>query len=515
MQDYGNSWAFEEAQKILNRINNKIPEKGFVLFETGYGPSGLPHIGTFGEVARTTMVLNAFKTISDIPVKLYAFSDDMDGLRKVPDNIPNPELVRENLGRSLSAIPDPFGTHNSYAENMNSKLCAFLDQFNFEYEFKSASQCYKSGYFDQSLLQALKHYDSIMQVMLPTLGEERQASYSPFLPICPDTGIVLQVPVIKHSVADGTITYKKENGEEVTTKVTGGNCKLQWKADWAMRWYALEVDYEMHGKDLIPTAILSAQICNIMGKKEPVLFNYELFLDEQGKKISKSKGNGITIDEWLEFAPTESLALYMFQSPKKAKKLHFDVIPRQVDDYLTFLNKYEQEGTNIYNNPVWHIHNGNPPKVNMYGLNFNLLLNLASACNPEDETVLWGFIKKYAPQANIENSPFLARLVFFAVKYYNRFIKPFKNYRIANDADKILINDLKSLLKKLNNTSTHEEIQNHIYDLGTASGLELKNYFQLIYEILLGQSAGPRLGTFVAVYGVSETIKLIDSKVSF
>ena len=367
------------------------------MFETGYGPSGLPHIGTFGEVARTTMVRHAFSLLSDLPTKLIAFSDDMDGLRKVPDNLPQQDILQQHLGKPLTSIPDPFGTAESFGHHMNGRLKEFLDHFGFDYEFKSATDCYKSGEFDQTLLAILKNYDAVINVILPTLGEERRQTYSPFLPVCEKTGEVLQVPVIEQNPDAGTIVYQNEDGSKVETSVTGGHCKLQWKADWAMRWTALGVDYEMAGKDLIPSVQLSSKICNIIGGTPPEGFNYELFLDENGQKISKSKGNGITIDEWLRYAPAESLALYMYQSPRKAKRLYFDVIPRQVDDYLTFLSKYpDQEDKAQYANPVWHIHSGNPPHAET-PLTFGLLLNLASACNPEDASVLWGFITRYAP----------------------------------------------------------------------------------------------------------------------
>jgi len=509
------SWPFIEAKNILERIGGKTPEKGYVLFETGYGPSGLPHIGTFGEVARTTMVRNAFREMSDIPTKLFAFSDDMDGLRRVPDNIPNQDMVRTHLGKPLSAIPDPYGEKESYAANMNNRLCMFLDQFGFEYEFKSATKCYKEGLFDQALIRALECYDKIMEVMLPTLGDERQATYSPFLPICPETGIVLQVPLESWDPKTATISYKDpRTGELRTTLVTGGNCKLQWKADWAMRWYMFDVNYEMYGKDLIPTAELSTKICQIMGRNAPVQMFYELFLDNEGKKISKSKGNGISMDDWLRYAPTESLGLYMYNAPRKAKKLYFDVIPKQVDEYITFIGKYE-DNEKKHDNPVWHIHSGNPKKFNTYGLSFALLLNLASVCNSDDPSVLWGFISKYAPDANPQSAPFIDMLVKYAINYYNDFIKPNKIYRNPDENEIKLLGEVKAKLQELGVNATTEEIQSAIYELGKASHFEgLPEYFKALYQILLGQNEGPRLGSFIALYGVNEFIKLIDNVIT-
>ena len=505
-----NSWPIQEAAKLLQKIGCKIPDKGYVLFETGYGPSGLPHIGTFGEVARTSMVINAFKSLSDIPVKLICFSDDMDGLRKVPDNIPSKEQTILHLGKPLTSIPDPFGTHASFGAHMNDRLNNFLKTFGFEYEFYSATECYKSGMFDQALLRALKKYDDIMKVMLPTLGAERQATYSPFLPICPETNIVLQVPLLAWDSVAGTISFNTSSGKEVTMPVTGGNCKMQWKADWALRWYALDVDFEMHGKDLMPSAELSTKICQILGKDAPLLYKYELFLDQEGKKISKSKGNGLSMDEWLRYAPTESLALYMYQSPNKAKKLFFDVIPKQVDEYIIYCGKYV---ANDSNNPLWHVHQGNVPTNNFYGINYSLLLNLASVCNPEDKSILWNFIAQYAPEANPSNAPFLDRLVECAVRYYDDFVKPNKKFHTPTEQEKIYLEQIKQVLIVTNNTDA-EEIQKKIYDIGMASGIPLKDFFKSIYQILLGQEQGPRLGSFFKLFGIEATIKLIEEKLS-
>ncbi len=410
------SWPFIEAMALEKRYGKTPPAKGYVLFETGYGPSGLPHIGTFGEVARTSMVRAAFQRICDIPTRLICFSDDMDGLRKVPENLPNQDAIAANLGKPLTSIPDPFGTHASFGAHMNAKLCEFLDHFGFDYEFKSSTATYKSGEFDTTLLKLLENYQKVMDVMLPTLGEERQQTYSPFLPVSPRSGKVLLAKVVETRVDKGTIVYREEDGTLEEVPVTGGHCKLQWKPDMGMRWAALGVDYEMYGKDHLTSADLYSAICKIAGGTPPNQYCYELFLDEKGQKISKSKGNGITIDEWLRYAPQESLAYYMFQSPRKAKRLYFDVIPQQVDDCLTFLEKYAAESDEVkkLDNPVWHIHGGCPPKPES-GLKFSLLLNLASVCNPHDKSVLWGFISRYMPEASPETCPFLDRLAGYAV----------------------------------------------------------------------------------------------------
>jgi len=507
------AWPFEEARKLVERIGGKTPDKGYVLLETGYGPSGLPHIGTFGEVVRTTMVRRAFETLSDVPTRLFAFSDDMDGLRKVPDNIPNKELIRPHLGKPLTQVPDPFGTHESFGAHNNARLQAFLDSFGFEYDFKSATACYKSGEFDAALLSVLKHYDAVIKVVLPTLGAERQATYSPFLPVCPRTGVVLQVPIVERDVEAGTVSYNDpETGDLVTVPVTGGACKLQWKCDWAMRWTALDVDYEMSGKDLIDSVKLSSRIETILGGRPPEGFNYELFLDEQGQKISKSKGNGLSVEEWLAYGPPESLALFMYQQPRRAKRLYFDQIPKAVDDYLTFLAKVQdEEPAQQLENPAWHIHEGKAPAAESSGLSFGLLLNLASVCHAEDKGVIWGYVARYAPGASPEANPLLDRLVGYAVRYYQDFVRPAKTYRAPTEVERAALEELKAVLDKAAPGTSAEDLQTEVYEVGKRHPFEnLRDWFKALYEVLLGQSQGPRFGSFVALYGIAETAALID-----
>jgi lysyl-tRNA synthetase class 1 len=505
------AWPFEEARKLLARTQGKAPAKGYVLFETGYGPSGLPHIGTFGEVARTTMVRHAFQRLSDIPTRLFAFSDDMDGLRKVPDNVPNKEMLAQHLGKPLTAIPDPFGTHPSFGAHNNARLRSFLDQFGFEYEFKSSTECYKAGLFDETLLAVLRHYDAVINVVLPTLGPERRATYSPFLPIDPRTGIVLQVPMVERKPEAGTVVYRDpERGALVEVPVTGGHCKLQWKVDWAMRWVALAVDYEMSGKDLIDSVKLSSRICRILEARPPESFTYELFLDEQGEKISKSRGNGLTIDEWLTYAPPESLSLFMFQKPRAAKRLYFDVIPKQVDDYLGLLESFPaQNEAERLENPVWHIHDGKPPAIEA-SLSFGLLLNLASVCHAADKGIMWGFISRYAPGTSPATHAHLDQLVGYALAYYRDFVKPAKRYRAPTEQERVAMADLAAVLETLPAGTNGEAVQNEIYEVGKRHGFaNLRDWFKALYEVLLGQSQGPRMGSFVALYGVPETIALI------
>jgi lysyl-tRNA synthetase class 1 len=527
--ELSHAWPFEEARKIVARLKRR-PKGGVdeVIFETGYGPSGLPHIGTFGEVARTSMVRHAFRVLTDDKVKtrLIAFSDDMDGLRKVPDNIPNKELVAQHLGKPLTRVPDPFGTHGSFAEHNNARLRAFLDQFGFDYEFMSSTACYTSGRFDDALLKVLHHFEQVMEVMLPSLREERAQTYSPFLPIDPQSGIVLQVPVVEHDAKAGTITYEHpDRGERVTTRVTGGCCKLQWKPDWAMRWVALGVDYEMAGKDLIDSVKLSGEICRTLGGAPPEGFNYELFLDENGQKISKSKGNGLTIEEWLRYASPESLSLFMYREPKAAKRLYFDVIPRHVDDYLQFLDAYPRQGPKEkLGNPVWHIHNGAPPAADN-PVPFTMLLSLVTASNAANADTLWGFITRYRPGVTATTHPRLAALVDYAINYYRDFVAPAKKFRAPNAAERAALLDLRDALAELEAQPTAEAIQEVVYEVGRREpfldksgkiktkdgkpGVSL-DWFNMLYQVLLGQEKGPRFGSFVAAYGVANTVAMID-----
>ena len=506
------AWPFEEARKLLKRIGGKMPEKGHVLFETGYGPSGLPHIGTFGEVARTTMVRRAFEVLSDIPTRLVCFSDDMDGMRKVPENVPQQELMVEHLQRPLSAVPDPFGTHDSFAAHNNARLTAFLDRFGFEYEFVSATDFYKSGRFDDVLLRATEKYDAIMAVMLKTLGEERQSTYSPFLPISPQSGRVLYVPMKNVDPVKGEITFDDEDGTETVLSVTGGNVKLQWKPDFGARWAALGVDFEMFGKDHSSNAPVYDRICEILGVKAPEHYVYELFLDGEGQKISKSKGNGLTIDEWLTYAATESLSLYMFQKPRSAKRLHWDVIPRAVDEYHQHLRAYaDQEADKRLTNPVFHIHGHNVPASDL-AVPFSMLLNLASAASAEDSQAMWGFIQRYAPDTSPETHPGLDRAAGFAVRYYQDFVKPNKTYRQPTGTERAALQDLRDRLAAWEGAADAEELQNTVFAVGNDHGFEpLRDWFKAIYEVLLGASQGPRFGGFIALYGVTETVALLDA----
>ena len=504
------AWPFEEARRILKRFEKKLPEKGYVLFETGYGPSGLPHIGTFGEVARTTMIMRAFQELSDIPTRLVCFSDDLDGMRKVPGNVPNPERLTEHLQRPLTSVPDPFGEYESFGHHNNAMLRRFLDTFGFEYDFISATEFYQSGQFDQILLRAVEKYDDIMKVMLASLREERQKTYSIFLPIHPETGRVLYVPMKSVDAQNGTITFDTEEGEEMTLPVTGGNVKLQWKPDFGARWAALGVDFEMYGKDHSTNTPIYDKICRILGHPAPEHFSYELFLDENGQKISKTSGNGVSIDEWLTYASTESLSYFMYLKPKTAKRMHFDVIPKAVDEYHQQLRAYEgQDDRARLNNPVWHIHGGDVPVSKMV-VPFSMLLNLASVSGAGDKDQLWGFIKRYAPEASAQTHADLDAAAGFAVRYYNDFVKPAKIYRAPTDLEREALTALRDGLKAWDQGLDGDALQSLVFACGRERFDPMRDWFKALYEVLLGASQGPRFGGFIALLGIEESIALID-----
>ena len=531
------AWPFEEARRVLKRYEKAPPEKGYVLFETGYGPSGLPHIGTFGEVLRTTMIRRAFELISDIPTRLICFSDDLDGMRKIPGNVPDQEMLKEHLQKPLTSVPDPFGEFDSFGDHNNAMLRRFLDTFGFEYEFISATEFYASGQFDAVLLRCAERYDDLMKLMLKSLREERQQTYSIFLPLHPETGRVLYVP-LKHVDAErGEITFDDEDGREWVLPVTGGNVKLQWKPDFGARWAALGVDFEMYGKDHSTNTPIYDGICRILGERPPEHFTYELFLDDKGQKISKSSGNGISIDEWLSYASTESLSYFMYLKPKTAKRMYFDVIPRAMDEYHQQLRAYPgQDAAQKLNNPVWHIHGGDVPASDMM-VPFTMLLNLASASGAEDKDVLWGFIGKYAPEATPETHPGMDAAAGYAVRYFHDFVQPAKTYRAPSETERAALEELAAalgdgdkaldLIARKNAAMGNDEplpeadfadeefLQSLVFAVGKLHGFEpLRDWFTAIYEVLLGASQGPRFGGFIALYGAEETRALIGRALS-
>ncbi len=512
--DKTSAWPFVEAKKMLRERKSIIEKKGKITLQTGYGPSGLPHIGTFGEVARTSMIVNALKHLTDVPVEIITFSDDMDGLRKVPDNVPNKEILEKNLHKPLTQVPDPFNKYKSFGEHNNEKLKSFLNDFNFKYDFKSSTKLYKSGFFNSTLKIILENYEQIMNIILPTLGKERQKTYSPFLPICPDTNHVLEIPVKEINKEKSEIVFDN-GGKYLASSILNGHCKLQWKVDWAMRWYALDVDFEMYGKDLIESAILSTKIINLIGKKNPAGFAYELFLDEKGEKISKSKGNGITIEQWLDYASPESLSLYMYQNPKRAKKLYNEIVPKAVDEYLELIEKAKtQDELQLLMNPVWHVHNGKVPREKMI-MSFSMLLNLVETSNAENKELLWKFVKRYKDDISEKEQPIFDDLVGYAIKYFNDVIKTKKKYKTPDQKEKKALEALIKTLDECNDKMSPEDIQTLIYSTGKDNGYSenLRDWFRLIYEVVFGDENGPRMGFFISFFGVKETKDLIISRI--
>ena len=508
------SWPFVEIRKLLKERKELINKKKKITFQTGYGPSGLPHIGTFGEVARTSMMINALNHIQAIESELITFSDDMDGLRKVPDNIPNNEILKKNLGLPLTSIPDPFQKFKSFGEHNNEKLKEFLKKFNFDFIFESSTKNYKEGIFNNSLLRVLEKYEEIMNIILPTLRDERRKTYCPFLPICPKTGKVLEIPLVSMDKKNGKVIFDNE-GKKIETDVLNGNCKLQWKVDWAMRWFTFDVDFEMYGKDLTESAILSNKICRTLGKKPPNGFAYELFLDEKGEKISKSKGNGISIEQWLRYASPESLALYMYPNPKRAKKLYSEVVPKTVDEYLENIEKYPiQKLKDQLLNPVWHVHNGKPPNEKIV-MPFSMLLNLVGSSNADTKEILWKFINRFHKEINPKKNKILDDLTQYAINYFKDKVEPNKKFKKPNAEEKKALVNLVKKLKQIDQSLKPEEIQTHVYTVGKENGYEknLRDWFKLIYEVVFGEQNGPRIGFFISFFGLEETIELISDKI--
>ncbi len=535
------SWPFEQARLLIARILRlRLDEAGRdlaaslvaagradeaaatfgalrkpVVFECGYGPSGPPHLGTFSEVARPSMVRQAFRALVDdaIPSRLICVSDDMDGLRRIAPNLPNQAMLHEDIGKPLTVVRDPFGEYESFAAHNNARLRAFLDEAGFDYEFVSATEAYRSGRYDETLLIALARFDKIQAIMLPTLGPERRATYSPFMPISPTTGRVLEVPTLETHPDRGTIVFADEDGSRVETPVTGGAVKMQWRPDWALRWTALEVDFEMSGKDLIDSVKISNKICRVLGGEPPAGFNFEHFLDQNGQRISKSKGNGLTVEDWLRYGTPESLSYYMFQSPRSAKRLYFDVIPRATDEYLQQLDAYNrrENAPNRLDNPAWFIHGGQPPERGS-PVSFSLLLALVEAANASDKAILWGFLSRHLPGASPVTEPLLDRLCGYAIHYYEDFVRPAKTFRPPNEREQAAFGDLLQRLKALPpDCEAGEVIQNEVYAAGKAAGYEpLRDWFSALYEVLLGQSQGPRFGSFAAIFGLERTIGLIE-----
>jgi lysyl-tRNA synthetase, class I len=510
------AWPFEEARRLVKRYPDGKPDGSPMLFETGYGPSGLPHIGTFNEVLRTTMVRRAYETLTGgAPTRLVAFSDDMDGLRKVPDNIPNGDMLAEDLHKPLTQVRDPFGKYESFAAHNNAMLREFFDRFNFDYEFVSSTDQYTRGAFDDALRGVLRNYQAIMDIMLPTLGKERQATYSPVLPISAKSGHVLQVAVEVLDVEAGMIAFE-DDGERMEHCILSGGAKLQWKADWAMRWVALGVDYEMYGKDLTESGIQSGKIAKALGGRKPEGLIYEMFLDEKGQKISKSKGNGLSLEEWLAYGSEESLAFYAYREPKAAKQLHIGVIPKAVDEYLQMRGGYpEQDADKKLGNPVHHVHvaRGEDVPTTVLPVTFGLLMNLVGVMGADaTKEQIWGYLGNYVEGADAATYPELDGLIDNAMAYTRDFIAPTLQRRKPVAGEVAALQKLDAELAVISEDAAAEDIQTIVYEIGKdeAYGFEnLRDWFKALYETLLGSSAGPRMGSFIKLYGVANSRKLI------
>ena len=519
------SWPFEQARALLRaliakrlhadvkvahehlragRIAEVVALLGTapVVFETGYGPSGPPHIGTFAEVVRTSWVRRAFEELTGMSTLLVAFSDDYDGFRRVPDGMP--DSMNEHLGYALTTVPDPFGEHQSFGDRNNALLRGFLDRFHFtDIDFVSSTESYQSGVFDETLLKVWDNYQAIMDVMIPTLGAERAATYSPFMPL-DALGRVLQVPV-RLGQERGTIVYESPTGT-VLSRVTGGEAKLQWKIDWAMRWAALGIDYEMHGKDLIESQQISSKVCRILGVEPPLTYFYELFLDAEGQKISKSKGNGLSMEDFLSYTIPPALEHFMFGSPRSASRLHHGVIGRSTDDYLKALKAYPALGDRQrLDSPVWHIHRGNPP-IHETDISYGLLINLATVTAAPSGDVLTRHMGGLDDLSE-SDSVLVQSMIDGAVAYVGDHVE--RSVRSPTPMEETALSDLATRLEAMEDVSA-EDYQTVVYQVGKDHGFDpLRSWFQCLYEVLLGSSDGPRFGNFIAAYGRRETIDLI------
>ena len=517
------SWPFKEAERII-KARERTQANGPALFQTGFGPSGLPHIGTFAEVARTTWVRRAFEYLSGEETRLYAFCDDQDGLRKVPDNLPNQEMLQANLGKPLCDIPDPYGCCESFSHHMIGNLERFLDTFEFDYTLKRSSDAYRSGEFNNGLAILLDKVEDVLDIILPTMKEENRAAWSPFFPRCETCGRVNTTRVTAYNKSEKTIDYTCDIdlgnvagcGHAGTSSVLGGASKMGWKIDWALRWYCYGVDYEMYGKDLIPSAELSAKIVRLMGGRPPQGLFYELFLDEMGEKISKSKGNGVSIEQWLEYAPIDSLAHFIFREPRQAKKLFFNMIPKTMDEYLDHLRKYPSVADEKKpDTPLWHIHNRGRqvPSYNS-SINFSTVNNLVSALGNPTRDLLISYLARY-DEKSTTYPDVIDGLIEKGLKFYEDHILPTKQYRTPTATERPLFEQLAETLKSLGiEEKTEKELQGLVFDIARDNDTDPKTFFAAIYQVLLGQERGPRFGTFAKLVGIERVLSLIEEHAS-
>ncbi len=515
-------WPFVESRRILDRLERL--GKSSVTAETGYGPSGLPHIGTFGEVARTSFVLQALATVAPkVESRIIAFSDDMDGLRDVPKNLPNGQMLTSHLGKPLTAIPDPFGQEKSFAHYMNHRLRDFLDSYGFRYQFASSTESYASGVFDEGLRRIMGNYDAIRDLFTATIAEEKRAAWSPFFPICESCGRVYSTRVTELDTKGFRVAYACDAplagkygscGHTGSTSVLGGTCKVGWKVDWALRWFSLGIDYEMHGEDLLDSARLSSKIVKILGGEPPELFKYELFLDEKGKKISKKIGNGISLEQWLRFAPVDSLLYIMYVKPQQAKKMGLPILPEILDQYLELVAEYD----GAEDSPVPFIsrlsHGAHAGKLEgQKTITYSLILELILALNQDDPRIVRDYLLKYQP-AIAGNVAYYEELIKDALAYYREVLLP---SRKAEPADHLMDDTLRALrdeLARLEAAGTAPDadaLQTMAFQLAKDRDVKMKDWFRALYRVFLGQSQGPRIGSFIALLGYKDCIERLEA----
>ena len=515
-------WPYEEARKLVDRAQGYQPGRP-VIFESGFGPSGLPHLGTMCEVLRPAYVRRALENVGDgRPARLIVFIDDIDGLRKVPESVPHRDEWKRYLGQPVARIPDPFGCCKSFADHMIDLLSKFLAPVEVDLELARASEMYASGRFDDALKLMLDKREDIIRVITPTLREENRAGWSPFMPICPACGQVNSTRVVAYHPDRAAVEFSCERdfggahgcGHRAEQSVLGGNAKVGWKVDWALRWYVLKVDYELYGKDLIDSARLSGQILRLLGGKPPIGFPFEMFLDEEGHKISKSVGRGVTVDDWQRYAPIEVLKYFLLLSPRRARKLFIETIPQYVDEYLDALREYAR-ADNVEarrNMALEFVLQSRSSRRFDSSLTYSMTMNLVAALGSSDRDLIWKYLTRYDPAiaGDAETEALGRTLMDCALNYYADFIEPTKKRYAPNNSER---EQLKKLIEFLeaNPDAPGDEIEKKIYDLGREYYPKPGNIFPLLYRVLLGQDRGPRLGAFIRLATPARVVELLNA----
>lgn len=519
------NWPHNEAERVALRLHDTDKT---AVFETGYGPSGLPHIGTFAEVVRTSYVIKAFRfNYPKRAYKLIVFSDDMDGLRSLPENVPNHALLQEHLGAPLSSLPDPFGKESSYAAFMNGRLKHFLDYYGFEYLFESSTNCYHTGVFNTALKRVMDNHEAIRNLFIKTISPDKRATWSPFFPICEHCGKIYTTSVLNIHPETYEITYRCDRdekayrscGHEGRVSILNGKVKMGWKVDWAMRWYTFGVDYEMHGKDLLDSASLSSKICSILGATPPLTYKYELFLDENAAKISKKIGNGISMEQWQSFAPVGSLLYFLLDEPNRARKMGMPILPRLVDNYITALKNETAEEPG---SALWFVdslqHHHDASDIDKTDISYSLLVNVAENLGSDDAELLYDYARRYDATVE-ENAEFFRPLCHHVLAY----IKDTNSRRPGTVLGQLPPGDYFSALQSLSvdldaladaNSFRGEMLQNLVFAVGRKHGLEPGNWFRFLYETLLGKTQGPRLGSFFAMLGPDKVRALLHKAIN-